>query len=404
MKSKELHLESNKQELSDLNSYKLGDICNITTGRLNSNAAESFGKYPFFTCSKEEFRINSYSFDCEAILLAGNNAIGDFGIKHYNGKFNAYQRTYILTIKDSKKFDYDFIFYTLKTKLKLFQSYSFGTATQYLTKSILEPFEIDAPDISQQRKIGKILATLDKLIENLRVSNTVLEKIIQSIFQSWFIDFDGQIEFVDSELGKIPKGWSLNNLKNACDIIYRYPAFYGMEKFKHGIPVIRGEHITDEGYLSLDFSDYWFVSPEFSDKFPKTILDLYDVVISVRGSVGKIGIVGNAHVESQISPNCIRIKANNEKILPLNLYYNIKQDSFRNLLTSSVSTSAVPGIQAEAIKSAEIIIPPMNIQEKFEIIALSLFKKIDSSRTIIKKLEKIRDSLLPKLMSGEIRV
>lgn len=73
----------------------LGDICQIKTGRLDANAMDEYGRYPFFTCSKDTYRINQYSFDCEALLIAGNGDIGD--VKYYNGKFDAYQRTYVLS-------------------------------------------------------------------------------------------------------------------------------------------------------------------------------------------------------------------------------------------------------------------------------------------------------------------
>lgn len=73
----------------------LGDVCQIKTGRLDANAMDEDGIYPFFTCSKDIYRINQYSFDCEALLIAGNGDIGD--VKYYNGKFDAYQRTYVLS-------------------------------------------------------------------------------------------------------------------------------------------------------------------------------------------------------------------------------------------------------------------------------------------------------------------
>jgi len=79
----------------DWKSFKLGDACEIKTGKLDANQMENNGKYPFFTCSKEIYAINNYAFDCEALLMAGNGEIGD--IKYYNGKFNAYQRTYVLS-------------------------------------------------------------------------------------------------------------------------------------------------------------------------------------------------------------------------------------------------------------------------------------------------------------------
>ena len=85
-----------KVESGEWDEKKLDEVCDIKTGKLNANAMVENGKYPFFTCSREIFSINDYAFDCNAVLLAGNNASGDFNVKIYNGKFNAYQRTYII--------------------------------------------------------------------------------------------------------------------------------------------------------------------------------------------------------------------------------------------------------------------------------------------------------------------
>ena len=89
---------------------KIGNICNITTGKLDSNQFVLGGKYPFYTCAPSPLTIDSYSFDDSVILIAGNNAAGNFHINRFDGKFDAYQRTYILTAKPD--FDLDYIFYS----------------------------------------------------------------------------------------------------------------------------------------------------------------------------------------------------------------------------------------------------------------------------------------------------
>ena len=96
-------------------------------------------------------------------------------------------------------------------------------------------------------------------------------------------------------------------LESLTKLIYRYPSFYGMEKFDRGVPVIRGEHLGQDGRISTDWRDYWFVAPEYSAKHPKTILCLDDIVMSVRGTVGLFARVTENHVGAQISPNLIRI-------------------------------------------------------------------------------------------------
>ncbi|MCI2930636.1 restriction endonuclease subunit S [Staphylococcus haemolyticus] len=103
--------------------YLLSEISDYKTGRLNSNAAIENGKYKFFTCAPNPLTINSYSYDDDVILLAGNNANGIFHINRFNGKFDAYQRTYIIKPKFDV-IDIDYLYYYLKFKLNFLRSQS----------------------------------------------------------------------------------------------------------------------------------------------------------------------------------------------------------------------------------------------------------------------------------------
>lgn len=89
---------------------KLEEIVSIKTGKLDSNAAVSNGQYPFFTCDPQTLAINTYAYDTEAVLLAGNNASGNYTAKYYHGKFNAYQRTYIIESIDKGKLDIHYFY------------------------------------------------------------------------------------------------------------------------------------------------------------------------------------------------------------------------------------------------------------------------------------------------------
>ncbi|MCM2308474.1 MAG: restriction endonuclease subunit S [Sulfuritalea sp.] len=137
------------------------DICNITTGKLDSNAAEDDGKYPFFTCAQETSKINSYAFDCEALLLAGNNASGDYSIKHYKGKFNAYQRTYVLSLKN-QGYSYGFFRYAIQSKLRDLKRMSKGTNTKYLTLGILAEQMLVVPDQTSQQKFADVYLKVER--------------------------------------------------------------------------------------------------------------------------------------------------------------------------------------------------------------------------------------------------
>ena len=145
----------------------LGDLVNIKTGKLDANAAAEGGKYPFFTCSRDILAIDTYAFDCEAILLAGNNAVGDFNVKHYNGKFNAYQRTYVITVNEKKRVLYRFLYFQMLKSLTKFKAQSVGAGTKFLKLGMIKNLEIALPSLDEQQRIVSILDSVRNETEHL---------------------------------------------------------------------------------------------------------------------------------------------------------------------------------------------------------------------------------------------
>lgn len=139
---------------------KWNDVFNVTTGKLDSNAAVENGAYPFFTCSKEALRIDKFAFDQEALLLAGNNAAGKYDVKYYNGKFNAYQRTYVLGLKE--EWSYQLFRYQLEDKLVYLQQQSLGGLTKYLTMKILGELDFIIPPMEKQIEFEEFAKQIDK--------------------------------------------------------------------------------------------------------------------------------------------------------------------------------------------------------------------------------------------------
>lgn len=119
---------------------KLSDIANITTGKLDSNAEVINGEYYFYTCAAEPSKTDSFAFDDDVILVAGNNAAGNFHINRYRGKFNAYQRTYVITAKNFMQLEY--LYQILKVATKSFKSQGNGSQTKFLTIGMLTGIEI----------------------------------------------------------------------------------------------------------------------------------------------------------------------------------------------------------------------------------------------------------------------
>ena len=136
------------------------DVFNTTTGKLDSNASVEEGAYPFFTCSKEALKIDTFAFDQKALLLAGNNAAGKYDVKYYDGKFNAYQRTYVLTLKEN--WSYRLFQYQLEDKLEYLQQQSLGGLTKYLTFKILGKLEFVIPPKDLQSEFETFVVQIDK--------------------------------------------------------------------------------------------------------------------------------------------------------------------------------------------------------------------------------------------------
>ena len=139
---------------------KWNDVFNTTTGKLDSNAAVEDGEYPFFTCSKEALRIDKFAYDQKALLLAGNNAAGKYDVKYYKGKFNAYQRTYVLGLKED--WSYQLFRYQLEDKLVYLQQQSLGGLTKYLTMKILGELDFIIPPMEKQIEFEEFAKQVDK--------------------------------------------------------------------------------------------------------------------------------------------------------------------------------------------------------------------------------------------------
>ena len=163
---------------------KWNDVFITTTGKLDSNASVEKGAYPFFTCSKELLRTDTYAFDQEALLLAGNNAAGKYDVKYYAGKFNAYQRTYVLSLKEN--WSYRLFQYQLEDKLEYLQQQSLGGLTKYLTLKILGELEFVIPpeELQSEFEIFVTQVTKSKVAVQKALDETQI--LFDSLMQEYF--------------------------------------------------------------------------------------------------------------------------------------------------------------------------------------------------------------------------
>ena len=173
------------KESTSGNAYvKLGDICQITTGKLDANAKVDNGIYPFFTCAERPFKIDSFAFDTEALLISGNGANLGY-INYYNGKFNAYQRTYVLDIFSE---NIQYIKWALKVLLpKRIAIEKSSSNTPYIVLSTLSNLRLPIPNKSNQCHIAKLMQSLERKLSSQIALNGFYNKLKQYLLRQMFI-------------------------------------------------------------------------------------------------------------------------------------------------------------------------------------------------------------------------
>ncbi len=164
---------------------KLGDLTKIRTGKLDANASTDDGAYPFFTCSREPLKISSYSYDCECVLVAGN---GDLNVKYYNGKFDAYQRTYIIEAKQPDVLYMPYLYYFMEKYIVELRKLAIGGVIKYIKLGNLTDAFIELPSYNQQRslveRLEKVKSAIDKRNEQLEK----LDELVKCRFVELFGD------------------------------------------------------------------------------------------------------------------------------------------------------------------------------------------------------------------------
>ncbi len=168
-----LYIQS-KGESSNLS---LGECCQIKTGKLNAEKSIKEGKYLFFTCGRDELLIDTYAFDCKAIIISGN---GEISVKYYEGKFNAYQRTYVL---EPTKYFYIFL-KECELSIDKLKNNSQGSVIKFITKGMLENISINVNSISDE--LNTKLETIYKSISLLNKKILKLKKTKEKLLDKYF--------------------------------------------------------------------------------------------------------------------------------------------------------------------------------------------------------------------------
>ena len=197
---------------------KLGKFVAIRTGKLDANASSENGKYPFFTCSITPLKIDTYSYDCECVLVAGN---GDLNVKYYKGKFDAYQRTYIIESSDKGILSVKYLYLFLEYYIEELRRLSVGGVIKYIRLSNLTDALINVPSWDIQKEITEKLEKLLNIISKRKEQLAKLDALAKSRFIEMFGEKKSSrqiCDFVDRNISSAKKIYDDNSTIKYIDI------------------------------------------------------------------------------------------------------------------------------------------------------------------------------------------
>lgn len=377
--------------------YKLGDVLTIKYGKDHKQLAD--GDIPIYG-SGGIMRYGERSlYDGPSILIPRKGSLNN--VMYADKPFWTVD-TMFWSIINEDIANPLFVFYSICKKD--FASLNVGSAVPSLTVPVIEDIDILLPSKTIQDKIVTILKSLDDKIEVNRRINENLEQQAQALFKSWFVDFEPfkNGEFVESELGMIPKGWRVGRLGEYCRVRSGF-AFKSTWWTNDGVPVIKIKNITDNG--NLEMLDCSFVSKEHAALATEFQTLEGDLLIAMTGAtIGKFCIVHDNR-EYCVNQRVGKFFLGNEplKKLPF-IYLNLKQPSVHEEIINRGQGSAQPNISGGDIETLRVVLAPDFVINKFNVMMYPLFKKVISNNQESRRLASLRDTLLPKLMSGELNV
>ena len=346
-------------------------------------------------------KIERYKIKYNDFVLAMTGAtIGKVG--RYISDVPSYVNQRVLLFKSKEGYDHSFIYYTINSYV--FSQYVLNhidseSAQPNISANTISKFSFKIPaNISDQRKIAGILSALDAKIENNNKINANLEAQAEALFKSWFVDFTPFKDqpFVDSELGSIPQGWKVGKLGDYCETICRgLTPKYNLDSKE----IVLGQTCVRNNIVTLNNAR----KHQPKGKTEKKVQQ-WDTLINSTGigSLGRVGIVYFDYNYVSFDSHITVVRATNPLLRPY-IGRNLvsRQLEIENLAIGSTGQTELP---RESVKSITLYIPTKKVLESFNCIIKPLSLKILKNIQENQRLAALRDTLLPKLMSGEIKL
>ena len=354
---------------------RLGDYVNIKTGKLDANAASENGQYPFFTCAITPLRIDTYSYDCECVLVAGN---GDLNVKYYSGKFDAYQRTYIIESKNKNDLSLRYLYYFLEQYVETLRKESIGGVIKYIKLGNLTEALIPLPPLEEQRRIAALLDKVSDLIAKRRAQLDKLDLLVKARFVEMF--------GTEHEFERWPCG-KMADVADVCVGVVVKPTQYYAEE---GIKAFRSLNI---GPMYVKDNDWVYFSQEGHLKNQKSVIHKGDVLVVRSGAPGTACVVTEDY-DGCNAVDIIIARPDVSKVNPVFLAMFTNLPHGMNQIQVRTGGAAQQHFNVGGYKALNIIMPPLDLQNEFA----SYFEKSNKSNLTIQqsldKLETLKKALM----------
>lgn len=381
--------------MSEWKEYRLGDLLKIKYGKDHKKLGD--GDIPIYGSGGIMRTGNAYLSDKPSVLIPRKGTLSN--IFYVEEPFWTVDTMFWSEINDSIVIP-KYLYYAIKDYK--WDSLNVGSAVPSLTVPVIESVTVSIPSIELQLRISAQLSEIDsKIAVNRRICEN-LEAQAQALFKHWFIDFapfkNGK--FVESELGMIPEGWRVGTLGEICKTNKRTLSS------KNTPDVIE---YLDTGNITANRIDNIQILHKGQDKIPsraKRLVSEGDIIFSaVRPNQRHYGLLMNPSPSLVVSTGFVVITANWSGFRYF-IYHFLIQNSIIETLQAigEQSVSTYPSINANDIESLKLIIPKMEDVEDFADICCNFYCKIESIEQESTRLSTLRDTLLPKLMSGQIKV
>ena len=372
------------ESMSEWKEVKLGDLVTIKYGKDHKSLSD--GVFPVFGSGGLIRKVDSYIYDKPSLLIPRKGTLNN--IIYTEEKFWTVD-TMFWTKVDELKTSAKFLYYYLKDFN--FNAFNVGSAVPSLTVPVLNDIDIKLPSTDKQSDIVGILSSLDAKIETNNKLNEKLEEMAQAIFKSWFVDFEPFKDkpFHETELGMIPEGWEVGSLSDIATITMgQSPCGTSYNENGEGIIFYQGR--TEFGFR--------FPSIRLYTTAPSRFAEVGSTLMSVRAPVGDINM---ALLRCCIGRGVASIKSNCD--CNSYIYYLMKSLKKRFDIYNGEGT-VFGSVGRDTLRKMLITIPPSSVISDFEINVSKIDSRIKINELESQRLASLRDTLLPRLMFGELKV